>query len=133
MVVNVGERERIVCPRCDNPGRLVEKRTPHNTYIYVVHGRRMCYVGAQVYSYVTRLHDFELKGAHDDRRYLEYLDTVLDVLVERARDRGGRDRDSVIESLARALLRIVKLLRELSAESSAAARALERAREELSK
>jgi len=76
----------VVCPRCNNKGRLIEKRTPHNIYYYVYHSRnKLCYVGAGRYEYVSKLHDFELRGAHDSKRYIDYLEFIVEILGEALR------------------------------------------------
>ncbi|MEM4500903.1 MAG: hypothetical protein QW512_02080 [Thermofilaceae archaeon] len=91
----------VICPRCGLPGKLVEKRTPHNTYIYVVHGRRQCYAGPRQYIYVSRLHDFELHGAHDAKRYIVYLEELVDIMIEKLKSNELRDKTELIKALRR--------------------------------
>ncbi|MEM4593378.1 MAG: hypothetical protein QW196_08270 [Sulfolobales archaeon] len=104
-------QEHVVCPRCGNPGKLIAKQTPHNVYYYVYHSRKkMCYIGPQAYIYTTRLHDFELRGAHDSRRYVDYLNEIVDVLTEMLRDESRRDRDEILRALEGALKKIERAL-----------------------
>lgn len=108
----MGAREsHVVCPRCGNPGKLIAKSAKSNTYYYVYHSRsKQCYVGPQAYIYTSRLHDFELRGAHDTKRYVDYLEELIDVLTEMLRDESRRDRDEIIRALERALKKIERAL-----------------------
>lgn len=134
--------EYINCPRCNNRGRLIEKRTPHNTYYYVYHSKKkICYLGAGRYEYVSKLHDFELRGAHDTRRYVDYLEFIIETLAELNYSRAT---DEIIKAIAEGYVRITELLVELVKDpmiddsvreqiANAIARAIEIAKTEVSK
>lgn len=107
------DKTLIGCPRCHQVGRLIARRTPHNTYYYVYHSRnKMCYVGAREYEYVTRLHDFELRGAHDNQRYTDYLTLIVELLAERVKD-NAKLRDEYVKHIADAYIEITELIVEL--------------------
>ena len=79
-------RERLVA----NPTGGIEVR--HHTYFYALHYEkdeegepriRACYLGADVYDYVRRLNpDVDLMGAHNERRYLEYLRDIAHAIED---------------------------------------------------
>ncbi|MEM4501254.1 MAG: hypothetical protein QW512_03895 [Thermofilaceae archaeon] len=100
----------VICPRCSLPGKLVEKRTPHNTYIYVVHGRRQCYLGPRQYIYVSKLHDFELHGQLEAKRYVEYLEELVDIMIEKLKSGKLKDRVELVRALRRVKERIERAL-----------------------
>jgi hypothetical protein len=56
-------------------------------YVYVLHreGRKIhrCYLGAEAYDYVERLHNMGLAGMHDDGRFERYATELLDRLKPR--------------------------------------------------
>jgi hypothetical protein len=58
-----------------------------HVYVYVLHreGRhvRRCYLGAEEYDYVERLHNLGLVGMHDDGRFERYAEELLDRLNAR--------------------------------------------------
>ncbi|MEM3145524.1 MAG: hypothetical protein QW332_06020, partial [Thermoproteota archaeon] len=88
--------KRIVkfCPRCEQPYSYVEKRKKNNhTYFYAVHitkidGKRhfhKCYLGAETYDYVQRMHPEmigSLTGMVDKERYIKYLESIIDAVSE---------------------------------------------------
>jgi len=85
-----------VCPRCGGRISWVERhRHGDRVYLVAVHylgydretGKKnikKCYLGPEdVYEYVSRIHEregLELKGLGDDRRYLEYLDALINYI-----------------------------------------------------
>ena len=97
--------ERSVCPRCGAPISWVETQTKGSrVYYYAVHymgytksgGRvrkrvRKCYLGPELYEYVSRLHSdigLRLEGAVVDRRVLHYLDAFISALASAELDRA---------------------------------------------
>ena len=122
--------ERPVCPRCGSPISWIEtQRKGSRVYYVAVHymgyskvgGKvrkrvRKCYLGPELYEYVTRLHQdlgLRLEGAVVDRRVLHYLDAFVEALLRVELDRGtlveilGRLRE-----LARRLEEYVRRLEE---------------------
>jgi len=83
-----------LCPKCGNPYSWIESRVVgKRVYYYAVHvykdpetGKRRvkrCYLGPEVYVYVSKLHEKEgltLKGLRDSQRALEYLDALIKYL-----------------------------------------------------
>ena len=96
--------EGTICPRChtefqylrmDIREKLVierdgKPRVHSHTYYYALHYEkdsegnariRPCYLGAHLYDYVKRFNDaFDLMGAYEQRRYIEYLRDFLATL-----------------------------------------------------
>jgi hypothetical protein len=58
-----------------------------HVYVYVLHreGRhvRRCYLGAEAYDYVERLHNMGLVGMQDEDRFERYAEELLDRLNAR--------------------------------------------------
>lgn len=108
----------IKCPRCGALGSLYSNTTPHNTYYYIYHGvdsrgkPKRCYVGPADYKYVTKLHDFGLQGAHQFGRYINYLDDIVNILVEKAKTES-KYREKILSSLERINRRLGKTLSEI--------------------
>lgn len=122
-----------VCPRCGEPVSWVESyRRGGRAYYVAVHYYgydpltrrkyvRKCYLGPEVYDYVSRTHAMSFEGAHRDvasphARALDYLDALIGLL-----------RHTELEpSMARAL---AKRFRVVAEALERAAEAAERARE----
>ena len=81
------------CPRCGTPYSYIEKRkVGDKVYYYAVHyyrgpdGKRRvrkCYLGPEVYEYVSRMHLREgltLRGMIDAGRVLAYLDALINTI-----------------------------------------------------
>jgi hypothetical protein len=55
-----------------------------HVYVYVLHreGRKVhrCYLGAEAYDYVERMHNMGLVGMQDDGRFERYAEELLDRL-----------------------------------------------------
>jgi len=92
-----------VCPRCGREYQYIEQRRQGNqTYFYAVHVERIgngkrkikkCYLGPLVYQYVSKLHEREnlvLKGLLETNRALEYLEAILQSLLNSAIDQELR-------------------------------------------
>jgi len=105
--------ERPVCPRCGSPVSWIESQTKGGrVYYYAVHylgyekvGRKLrkrvrkCYLGPELYEYVTRLHSdlgLKLEGAVVDRRVLHYLDAFVEAL-----SRVELDRSTLVEIVSK--------------------------------
>jgi len=84
-------REKSRCPRCGMEFSYIEERDINGkTYYYAVHyikvgGKRKkkrCYLGAQVYEYVNKLHS-DMLTVHGllTRNPIEYLRQILDYIV----------------------------------------------------
>ena len=94
--------EEKICPRCGLPYSYIEK---HGKYYYAVHylgysktpsGRvrkkvRKCYLGADIYNYVTRLHFREgliLRGLIDPDRAISYINALINYIRRSKLDPG---------------------------------------------
>jgi len=75
---------KVVCPRCRGLGYWERRFRNGHVYVYVLHreGRKVhrCYLGAEEYDYVERLHNLGLAGMHDDGRFERYAEELLDRL-----------------------------------------------------
>lgn len=116
----MSSRNIIICPKCHNIGRLHTYNTESNTYYVVYHGYRngkpiRCYLGPEEYKYVTVVHDFELRGALDSKRYTDYLIFIFEVLSERIRD-NVKGSDEIARNLAEAYTEITKMLVKMSSD-----------------
>jgi len=97
------------CPRCGLPFSYIKARKRGGrVYYYAVHyygyervgGRvvkkvRECYLGPEVYEYVTRTHVREgltLKGLIDSDRALYYLDALIKIIPQLKLDKNVRKR-----------------------------------------
>ena len=89
------QREKVIklCPRCGMPYSYLEiRRRGDKIYYYAVHeewkggrriSRRKCYLGPDIYTYVTALHTDErlvLYGMLNKERALAYLERLLNFL-----------------------------------------------------
>lgn len=114
---------RPACPRCGSPISWVERQRKGDRVYYVavhylgytkVGGKvrkrvRKCYLGPEVYEYVTRLHQdlgITLEGAVVDRRVLHYLDAFITAL-----SKAELDKPTLIE-IANKLEYLTQRLRE---------------------
>ena len=92
-----------VCPRCGRQYEYIEERKQgERVYFYAVHveklpgGKRRvkrCYLGPLVYSYVSKLHRKEglvFKGLLEVNRAIEYLESILQSLLNGSADRETR-------------------------------------------
>jgi len=81
-----------ICPRCGNPYSYIEKRVVRGrTYYYAVHyigsGKdrktKKCYLGAEIYEYVNRLHGnmVMLRGLIL-MNPIEYLQEILNFILD---------------------------------------------------
>jgi hypothetical protein len=88
------------CPRCGNSYKYTEKRIiAEQTYYYAIHitkdetGKkhvRKCYLGAETYIYVKRVHmdsDIKFHGYTVENRYKEYMRDIRDY-IERDKAHG---------------------------------------------
>ena len=84
-----------ICPRCGKEFKYIEERRQNDrVYFYAVHieklgsGKRRvkkCYLGPLTYEYVSRLHQKEnlvFKGLLETNRALEYIETLLNTVVQ---------------------------------------------------
>ena len=105
--------ERPICPRCGSPISWVEEQKKGDrVYYYAVHyigyakegGRvkkrvRKCYLGPELYEYVSRLHSdlgLRFEGAVVDKRLIHYLDAFIGAL-----SRAELDRPTLLEILGK--------------------------------
>jgi hypothetical protein len=121
---------RITCPRCGQPISYIERhRRNGHVYYYAVHylgyerapdGRvlkrlRKCYLGPDLYSYVSGTHGdlgLTFRGLAERGRELEYLEGLVRALEGRL-ERGELDRAQALE-LAGALAQLSERLARLS-------------------
>jgi len=123
-------RRMAVCPRCGQPISYIERhRRNGHVYYYAVHylgyerapdGRvvkrlRKCYLGPDLYSYVSSTHGdlgLTFRGLAERGRELEYLEGLVRALEGRL-ERGELDRAQALE-LAGALAQLSERLARLS-------------------
>ena len=126
--------ERPVCPRCGAPISWVESQTKGGrTYYYAVHyygytkvGKkikkkvRRCYLGPEVYEYVSRLHrdlGLTLEGAvAGQKRLTHYLDAFISALASAELDRATLI--DILTKLKHLTQRLEVYVRELEREES---------------
>jgi len=106
------KREK-VCPRCGERYSYIERRSVGDqVYLYAVHylkvkGKRKikkCYLGPQDrYIYVSKMHEFSLRGPIDRLRILNYLDAILNLLLLEREKLDEKTRREIIQKLRRAL------------------------------
>ena len=125
----------MTCPRCGQPISYMERhRRNGHVYYYAVHylgyerapdGRvvkrlKKCYLGPDLYSYVSGTHgdlDLTFRGLAERGRELEYLEGLIRALEERL-EREELDRAQVLE-LAGALAQLSERLRKRAGSSGA--------------
>lgn len=110
--------EKVVrfCPRCNAPYSYLERRNKNgHIYVYAVHysrenGKRKfvkCYLGAEEYENVAKMHPEMMKGLtgmHDNNRYIDYLEDVIDAVLKRKLDE--EEKAMVINILENGLKRL---------------------------
>jgi len=106
-------KEKKICPRCGLKYSYIERRRiGDQVYLYAVHyfkerGKRRvhkCYLGPESeYIYVSRLHEFTLRGPLDKKRVLKYLSSLLDILVLRKDELNQKTKSEIIEKLLRTI------------------------------
>jgi hypothetical protein len=101
-----------ICPRCGLPYSYIEEReTGSNTYYYAVHyytiGKRRvkkrCYLGPEVYKYVSKTHfdvGLHFKGLVDSERLLYYLREIVVGVRRRIVVARSTGRVEVLEGLS---------------------------------
>ena len=121
-----GER---LCPKCGSPISWVEEaRRRDRIYVIAVHyegysrdsrgkvkvKRRKCYLGPKgEYVYVSRTHYMEglvLRGLHDRRRILDYLEALASHLAEKSHEIPR----PTLKALARKLESLAHKLQEIA-------------------
>ena len=98
-----------ICPRCGLKYSYIERRKVGNqTYLLAVHYLKMgsrrkikkCYLGPEdKYIYVSKMHEFSLRGPVDRLRILNYLDAILNILVLEREKLGEKTRREVVGKL----------------------------------
>ena len=105
--------ERPICPRCGSPTSWIESQNKGSrVYYYAVHyigyakeggrvrkGVRKCYLGPELYEYVSRLHrdlGLRFEVAVVDKRLIHYLDAFIGAL-----SRAELDRSTLVEILGK--------------------------------
>jgi len=107
-----GDRSKI-CPRCGLKYSYIERRRVGNqVYLLAVHyskeGKRRkvkkCYLGPEdSYLYVSRMHEFTLRGPLDKMRIQKYLDVLLDVIIARRDELDSESRRRIVDKMKRVL------------------------------
>jgi len=102
-----------ICPRCGLKYSYIERRkVGDRVYLYAVHyfkvgGKRRikkCYLGPESsYIYVSKMHEFSLRGSLDRRRTLNYLDAILNLLVVEREKLDEETKREIVEKLRRAI------------------------------
>jgi len=115
---------RGVCPRCGRPAWIYPKKKGSNIYFEAVHveDRTTCYLGPEVYKYVSVTHDLDLKGALEPtlERVLAYLKDAVVMLEENMEEelRKVKDVERVyskaleVEAEVRRLLHLLRRVKE---------------------
>ena len=106
------KREKI-CPRCGQKYSYIERRkVGSQVYLLAVHyfkvgGKRKvrkCYLGPESeYIYVSRLHEFPLRGPLDKERILKYLRSLVALLVLRKDKFDEKTKREIKEELIKAI------------------------------
>ncbi|MDK2384597.1 MAG: hypothetical protein QI199_07310, partial [Candidatus Korarchaeota archaeon] len=99
-----------ICPRCGQPYSYIERRTVKGSkqvYFYAVHiykegskwRKKRCYLGPKLYSRVTPLQGFPLRGLIGESRHrlLDYLNSIVSELEHMGPD---KDRKRRLEDLS---------------------------------
>ena len=102
-----------ICPRCGERYSYIDrKKVRDQVYLYAVHyykvgGKRKvrkCYLGPESeYIYVSRLHEFPLRGPLDRERILKYLRSLVALLVLRKDKFDEKTKREIKEELIRAI------------------------------
>jgi len=110
--------EEKICPRCGLKYSYIERRrVGSQVYLLSVHyireGKRRrvkkCYLGpADSYIYVSRTHEFPLKGPVDRNRLLVYLEFILNYIEVRREELSEDTKKQLIERFKK----IIRLLKE---------------------
>ncbi len=108
-----------VCPRCGQPYSYIERRTVKGSkqvYFYAVHvykegskwRKKRCYLGPKLYSRVTPLQGFQLRGliGESRQRLLDYLESIVSELERMELDADSRRR---LKDLSARLARLAEL------------------------
>jgi len=113
-------KEEKICPRCGLKYSYIDKkRVGDQTYLYAVHylklgGKRRirkCYLGPEdKYIYVSKLHEFSLRGPVDRLRILKYLRSLKGIILAR--------KDELDPSTRREIVGIVEEIKEVLEGSS---------------
>jgi hypothetical protein len=129
-VVEVGDSNvkfigRRLCPRCSFPFKsLAGVTVGGNTYyvakhVVYVEGQKIpvwnCYLGPSEYIYVTPLHedlDLTLRGAIEEGRWVEYVERIVNSVLEKAR--MSKDKNKYIDGMLRVREIVMKAFRELA-------------------
>lgn len=101
------EKDPRICPRCGTKYSYIEEREVNGRrYYYAVHyrsenGKRVkkkCYLGADIYEYVNRLHGdmFMVRGLVE-RNPVEYLREILDYIVNQSSEVLKQDALAIIK------------------------------------
>jgi len=106
-------KEKKICPRCGQKYSYIERRSVGDqVYLYAVHylkveGKRKvrkCYLGPESsYIYVSKMHEFTLRGPLDKKRVLRYLSSLLDIIVLRKDELDQKTKSEIIEKLLRTI------------------------------
>jgi len=105
-----------ICPRCGLKYSYIERRKVGNqTYLLAVHYLKMgsrrkikkCYLGPEdKYIYVSRLHEFSLRGPVDKKRVLKYLRSLKEIILARKGEfdlNTRREIVGIVEEIKKAL------------------------------
>jgi len=100
------------CPRCGLKYSYIERRRVGDSiYFCAVHYLRgserrirKCYLGPEgSYLYVSKMHEFTLRGTLDKLRTLNYLDAILNLLVVEREKLDEETRKEIVEKLRRTI------------------------------
>jgi len=115
------ERKKVVkfCPRCEQPYSWLEKRNKDgHIYYYAVHlisdGKERhvhkCYLGAEEYDYVKRMHPemiVNMSGMVDNSRYIRYLEDIIGIIEKIRLDEAQKK--EVLNILKNGIERVSKI------------------------
>ena len=103
-------KEKKICPRCGQKYSYIERRRiGDQVYLYAVHylkveGKRKvrkCYLGPESeYIYVSKMHEFRLRGPLDKSRVLKYLNSLLHIISVKRDELDPKTKREIIERLS---------------------------------
>jgi len=103
-----------ICPRCGQPGKLINERKGKRTYIYIYHYDKStkktikCYIGPLLkYKYVEQFHNLNL----DNIRDTNYLTIAWKSLLKYVKQNSSKDdKREIVRELMEFRRKIDKLI-----------------------
>ena len=96
-----------ICPRCGLKYSYIDrKKVGDQVYLYAVHylkggskkKARKCYLGPEdKYIYVSKMHEFTLRGPLDKKRVLKYLRSLKEIILTRKDEFDLNSKKEIVE------------------------------------